>query len=376
MRRVFKILVPLAIIVSTVFIVKMVLDNPPKAKRGVKPQKQEIPIEVKEVQKRDFTIYLDSYGLAQATTKTTLSTQVSGEIVYVNKNLKNGAYFKKGELLLEIEKKEYEADVSIAKADVLLAKQNLLEEEAMVLQAKEDWKRFNGDKKPNSLVLREPQLESVKASLIAAQANLDKALLNLNRTKIYAPFDGRVLEKLVSISQVVSSNTQIATIYENSSIEVRLPIKNADIKLIDLNSSITLNSLVKFYSKTTDKEYIGNLVRSESSIDTNTKQLYLISDIKKDARALILGEYLKAKILAKSLKGVIVVPNNSIYQGSYLYIHKNGAIYKKEVEILWQDSEISIIKEGLKEGDWLVLTTLGQVSSGTKVRLTNKEDRR
>lgn len=366
-----KIILPFFIIIATALVIYIILSNPPKAKKE-KVKQAKIQVNVQKIKKQNYDIKLDSYGTAQASVKSTLSSQVSGKIIFVNEKFKNGAYFKKGDLLVQIEDLDYKADVKVAQAQLILAKQALIEEQAMAKQAKEDWERFNIDQKPNDLVLRVPQLQSAKANLLAAQANLDKAKLNLKRTKITAPYDGRVIEKSISISQVIASNTQIGTIFSTDAIEVRLPLKNKDLRLIDISK----NGNVEFVSEVSKEKFIGQIKRSESTIDENTKQLYLISEIKQNSHKIKLGEYLIAKIQAKTLKDIIVIPNDTIYQSSYVYIEKDGVLKRKYIDILWQNNEQSIISKGLEENENLVLTTLGIVSSGTRVQIANKKRNR
>ena len=368
MKKIFKVLIPFIIIFGTIGVVYIIFDNPPEVKKQ-KAKSSKIKVEVKKLVKQDFLISLDSFGTAQPSVQTTLTSQVSGKVIYVNDKFKNGAYFKKGDLLVQIEDLDYISDEKIAQAQLVLAKQALLEEQAKSKQAKEDWEKFNIKGKPNSLVLRVPQLQSAKANLMAAQAQLAKAKLNSKRTKILAPYDGRVIEKNVSIAQVISSNEQVGTIFSSDVIEVRLPIKNKDLNLIDIDKKAG----VKFNSEVSNTVYNGKIVRSESSIDTNTKQLYLIAEIKENSKKIKIGEYLKAKIQAKRLKNVMVIPNDSIYQSSYVYLEKDGFLQRNQIEILWQDDNNTLVKSGLKQNDNLVLTTLGVVSSGTKVDILNED---
>lgn len=370
MKKFLKISIPLVIITATAIMIYIIFANPPQMKKEI-TKVSKIQVEVKNLNKEKFQVFLDSYGTAQASTKTTLTSQVSGKIIFINENFKNGGYFKKGDLLVQIEDEDYKADVKIANAQLILAKQTLLEEQAKAKQAKEDWKKFNIDEKPDDLVLRVPQLQSSIATVEAKEADLQKAKLNLNRTKILAPYDGRVIEKSISIAQVISNNAQIGTIFSNDNIEVRLPIKNKDLNLIDIN----LDAKVEFISQLSNKIYEGKIVRSESTIDENTKQLYLIAQIDENISNLKIGEYLKAKIEAKKLENVIIIPNETIYQSSYVYVQKDGILEKRVIEISWQNDEYAVISNGLKENDNLILTTLGSVKSGTKVEIINKENK-
>ena len=84
-----------------------------------------------------------------------------------------------------------------------------------------------------------------------------------------------------------------------------------------------------------------------------------------------IGQYVNAEIAGKSLAQALVIPNSAIYQGSYVYIAEQvgdkTVLKRKDIIIRWQNSDDAIIESGLVIGDELVLTALGQVSSGTPV---------
>jgi hypothetical protein len=67
------------------------------------------------------------------------------------------------------------------------------------------------------------------------------------------------------------------------------------------------------------------------------------------------------------------VPVTAIYQGSYVYIEQDGVLLRKDVKIAWQNDQYALIKSGLEAGQSLVTTPLGQVSSGTAVRVAGDE---
>ncbi|HXK57018.1 MAG TPA: hypothetical protein PLZ16_10265 [Gammaproteobacteria bacterium] len=69
-----------------------------------------------------------------------------------------------------------------------------------------------------------------------------------------------------------------------------------------------------------------------------------------------------------------MIPNSSVYQGSYVYLFRDGLLQRREIEIAWQNGDEALIGKGLAAGDQLVLTPLGQVSSGTRVKLLRGDD--
>lgn len=372
MKKSIKVIFPLSIILITILAYVFITNNPPKAKKKAIKKVSSLPVEIAKIKSREFDIIINSYGLATAKTQTDILSQVSGKITYINKNFTDGGSFKKGELLLKIEDIDYLANVQIAKATQALALQELLEEKAQGKQALEDWKRFNKTEQPSDLVLRVPQLKYAQANLASSKAQVKKAQVELNRTKIIAPYDGKVVQKDVSISQVLTSNTQIGTIYENNSIELRLPIKNSDMGF--LKNSINQNSFIKvnFTSSLSKNIYEGEITGVESSIDTNTKQVYLIAKITKQSQEIKIGEYLKAHIYASKIQDAILIPNESINQGEYVYIEKDAYVFRRQIEISWSDVKYSLIKSGLKNNENIVTTSLGAISSGTKVKVVNK----
>lgn len=276
------------------------------------------------------------------------------------------------------------AEQKIAQASLMFAKQGLLEEQARVEQALVNWKRLANGNKPSALVLREPQLEAAKAQVLSAQAQLEKTDLALERSQIVAPYSGRILKKYVDLGQVVSVNTQLADIYATDVLEIRLPIKNKDLgfmvfpeafrnnnhKIADTSVSLT-SELIGV------QKWQGTVVRTESAIDTDSQQLYVVAHIKKpfdishnQKPSIKIGQYLTANIKGKHVENAIVIPNSAIYQGSYVYVVEQDVLKRKDITVSWQNSTDAIIATGLNFKDNLVITPLGQVSSGTRVKVT------
>ena len=123
----------------------------------------------------------------------------------------------------------------------------------------------------------------------------------------------------------------------------------------------------------------GQIIRTEGAIDEVARQLHVVAQINdpfgmstKVGRPLKIGEYVTAEIAGKTLPDVIVVPNNTIYQNSYVYVVEEGLLQRRVVDIAWQNGAESIVSSGLIAGDELVTTPLGQVTSGTRVRIAGQ----
>ncbi|MGO4892435.1 efflux RND transporter periplasmic adaptor subunit [Flavobacterium sp. W21_SRS_FM6] len=381
--KITKRVIPALILVATVVLFQFIMGNPPEAQRGFTPKTAKIVVETHTLQAQSYQVQVDSYGIVKPRTQSNLVAQVSGQITQISAQFREGGFFSKDDVLVQIDDRDHLADVKTAQANILLAEQSLLEEQARAKQAITDWQRLGNGQEASSLVLRKPQLEAAKASVLSAQAALDKAQLNLERTQVKAPYAGRVLTKNVDIGQVVANNSELAEIFATDKVEIRLPVRNKDLELLELPEQFrdaglaSSGAMVEFQSDLVGQQaWVGSLVRTEGAIDANAQQLYVVAQINDPYKAtatnrypIKIGQYVNAKIAGRNLQDVLVIPNSTIYQGSYVYIVEDGVLKRKDIEIRWQNSRQSIIAKGLEAGQQLVLTPLGQVSSGTAVSI-------
>lgn len=380
MKKILLIVVPL-LFFSIAYLMKTF--QPEVEKRGAPPQAS-ILVETMNVEAKDISLEIPSLGKVRPRTRSTLLPQVSGEIIEISPNFREGGFFEKDEVLLRIDQRDYKAQLAISESNLLEAELALREEEAKSKQALANWKRLekNSSAAPE-LVLRKPQLAAVKARLQSAKAQLDQAKLNLERTVIKAPYAGRVLAKNVDVGQVVAPSTNLAELYAIDYLEVRLPVKSHELGYLALPelyryegikaepelSSVTIVN--RFGLK--DEYWQAKLLRTEGAIDEQSRQLYVIAQIDdpygmqvEEKRPLKIGQYVTALIKSKELKQAILIPNKAIYQDSYVYLLKGDELHRQNIKVEWQNEHDALVASGLSHGDEVVLTPLGQVTSGTK----------
>lgn len=382
-------LITTLIIFASALVIYFVMSNPPTNKRFGGAKQAQLVVDVIELKAQPYRVDVASYGVVQPRTQSALIAQVSGQVNYISESLRDGSFFAKGQLLLSIDERDYAAEVKIAEAGLLAAKQALIEEEARAEQAKIDWQRLGSGDVPSDLVLRKPQLAAQKANALSAQAKLNKAKLNLERTRIVAPFTGRVLSKKVDLGQVISMNTQVAEIFATDTVEIRLPINNKDLAFIDLpeiyqtGEKVNQDNVVSFHSDLIGEQFWqGKLVRTEGAINNSSQQLYVVAQISDPYSAPInnqsqikIGQYVNAQIKGKTLPDALTIPNDAIYQGAYVYVlTEQNTLLRKDVEIAWQGQTESLIAAGLNNKERLVVTPLGQVSSGTRVMVMGEQN--
>ncbi|TMM47890.1 efflux RND transporter periplasmic adaptor subunit [Colwellia ponticola] len=404
-----KVLLPVIIVIATITLMMIIFKNPPTSQRKMPSTAAQMTVATTTLVPQNYQVIIQSFGTVKPRTQSVLFAQVSGQITYVSKQFRAGGFFEQGDILIKLDDRDYRAEVNIAQASLMSAKQNLQEEDARVKQAKSDWQRLGNGKAANVLVLRQPQYEAAQAQVLSAQAQLDKAKLSLERTNIVAPYAGRILKKNVDIGQVISSNTELADIFAVDYVEIRLPIKNKDLPLMKLpeeyrnadddsgddstmingksysnlepNKHNAMISNVVISSDLMGKQiWQGKIVRTESAIDEVSQQLYVVAQIIRpydgeynQGAQIKMGQYVTAQITGKIVENAIVIPSSAVYQGSYVYIVENGLLMRKEIELGWQDGKEAIVTAGLVAGNELVLTSLGQVSSGTRVAIAGQQ---
>lgn len=381
---------PIAIFGGLALIAVIIRMNPPEAPQRPAFDGPTMTVETVPVLPQDYQVMLQSYGTVQPRTRSMLVAQVGGQIISINENVRDGGFFEQGDVLAEIDPRDYEADVQIAAATLADARQALAEAVARSEQALEDWQRLGNEGEPSDLVLRVPQLEAARARVESAQSSLTKAQLDLERTRIVAPFAGRVIRKQVDVGQVVSPNASIAEIYATDVVEIRLPLRNRDLGFIDLPESFRFteerdgndNGVTIRSDLIGDEEWSAKLVRTEGTIDEVARQLHVIAQIgdpfghgTERKAPLKIGQYVTAEIEGRTLSNVLVIPNNTIYQGTYVYIVEGDVLRRKNVDIAWQNDVEAIISAGLTAGDALVTTPLGQVTSGVRVSVVGADTR-
>jgi len=378
--------ITLAVFVALAVIIS---NNGPKPKFKPKHAAPTLNVEAVELKSTRYQFELSSFGTVQPRTQTLLVSQVSGVITEVNPTFRDGGFFSAGEVLIQVDDRDYRASTKVAQAELLQMELALEEEKARVQQAQIDWSRLGDGKTAPALVLRKPQLAAAEAKRFSAQASYEKTLLDLERTKIRAPFDGRVKTTQVDLGQYVNTNSSLAEVFATDVVEIRLPLKNSELSLIDLPenfrnqplSDTQLPDVVIVSDLGKHQEWLGKIVRTEAAIDATSYQLYVVAQIQDpfaveqlNKTPLKIGQYVTARIQGRALEDALVVPTSSVYQGSYVYTARGSELLRKNVTLVFQTPTDAVIEEGLSSGDWVITSPMGQVSSGTKIAIINSPD--
>ena len=387
MKLAIRILVPVVVISLAVLTFSWMMKNRPEATLR-KPPPTVTAVEATTLKPVDYKVRIPSYGNVTPRTKSTLKPEVSGRVVSIAPNFREGGFFEEGDLLLTIDPRDYETAVVVAKATLAQREGALEIERAQHEQAVENWKLLGDGTEPNPLTLRKPQLAEAVANVESAKARLVEAERNLERTEIRAPFAGRILKKEADVGQSVSPGNVLAEIFAIDYVEVRLPLFNEQLDYLDLpegyrgdehtNPGSGPKVLLKGAHGSREFIWEGEIVRAEGAFDPGSRQLFVVAQVDDPysrsgdgTPPLKVNQFVEAEILGDTLGGVFVIPRSAIRDGKeVLIIDAENKIRRRDVTILWRDEENVIVRDNLAEGEILCTTSMRFAADGAVVEPT------
>ncbi len=346
-------------------------------------------VEIYQVKSQNKQIEIIATGTVMAREEVVITPQVSGLVTKLHPQFQNGGFFKKEDILFEIEDTDYKLGLENAKAKLANAEFELATIKGKAKVALMEWKRMehNNNQQPGDLLLYKPQLLNAKAGYASAKANLEQAELNLNRTKIRAPFNCFVRSEKVDVGQFVKSGNGVATISGTDAVEIITSVRMEDIQWLEIprNGDNLSGSNVKVSINVADREIIwpGKIVRKLGEVDPKGRMARVIIAVndpfnlaakEPSTYNLSLGLFVKVTIAGRTLANAIVIPQSIVRDKKTVWLmDEENRLRIQKVEILRQDSLETLIKTGLQPGDQVVKTNLTGAVDSMKLRPVSLE---
>jgi RND family efflux transporter MFP subunit len=336
------------------------------------------PVRVLTVTPTEVDLGVRSQGSVIPVTEADLVSEVAGTIVRTAESFEVGGFFDAGEVLLRLDRRDYELALASARAALAQAGTGLAREQAEADVALEEWEELGEDGEPGPLVLRQPQLAEARAQVEAALANMRRAELDLERTVIRAPFAGRLRAKRVDRGEFVNRGVPLATIYAVDAAEVVLPVPDSELAFLDLPLGGELGDrgprvLLRARFAGGLHEWEGRVARVGGEIDPATRMVNLIARVDDPYRAsggrppLSVGLFVDAEVVGRSVDSVFEVPRGALVGADRVWLVEDGRLVLRHVGILRADPEVVIVSDGLAAGDRISLTILESAVDGMRV---------
>ncbi len=373
----------LAILSAAAAAIVVINRTEPTAKQINATRKSAALVETMTVERGTFSPTLRVLGTVQPAQEIVLSPRVSGQVVEVSPQFIPGGRVSKGDLLLRIDPADFENALSIQESELEQVEASLKIEEGRQSLAAKELKLLEGtiDDTNRELVLRAPQIASIRAEVNAAKAALERAKLDLARSSIFAPFDAQVISRSVNVGSQVSPSDELAQLVgiDEYWISAALPVRS--LRWVQFptsdqpGSSVTLRN-PDAWPVGTEKQ--ARIARMIGTVDERTRLAQVLVTVADplgeatDTPPLILQSLIEVQIEGRAIENAVRLQRRYVREGDTVWVMKEGQLQICETDVLFRDAEYAYIGEGLQSGDEVVITTLATVAEGVGLRKINE----
>lgn len=325
-------------------------------------------------------------GTVRPLREVTLVTEVAGKITWVADEFVTGGAFRQGQEILRIDSTDYVNAVTVAQAEVIQRQFDLLRAEEEMAISREEWgllesrtgiERQVDSTELGSLVFKEPHWRAAVAQLQGAQARLRDAEARLERTRITAPYNGRLRNKGADLGQFVGPGHVIASFYGTDIVEISVPIAGRDITLLgDLLGGGTGTTHARLVARNADgeHEWIGSIHRTEGTLDESTRTLNVIVRVQypyegNDIRPpLLVGTFVTAYLEGRHFDQYYTLPREALREGDVVWVVREDRLYVQPIEIIQEVEDTLYVLNGITDEGQVVTNMLNVVTDGMLVR--------
>ncbi|MBO7522021.1 MAG: efflux RND transporter periplasmic adaptor subunit, partial [Opitutales bacterium] len=295
------------------------------------------PVVLGEAEQRDVFKFIDTLGTTSSFQSVKIVPQVTGQIVKIN--FKQGDYVKEGDILVEIDKRQYHAGVLAAEAAVAKAKSQLKIDELDASRNKKlAEQNFVSKQTYDSLVAA---VESDKAALKSAEAELETAKINLDWCDVRAPISGKAGFFNIDLGNVVNANSQnsmITTIEQTDKLYVDFFVPSArqfEVQSLmkERGGSLDLDVACVDGKVSNGKTVKAKVVAVENRARYSSSTLVLRGFLDNKDFVFWPDQSVKVSLELDEVKGAVLVDNAAVQVdnvGHFVYVaeHGEGGVYR------------------------------------------------
>lgn len=385
----------LAIIGGGILITTLIFSTEPEAQMEGASLETAMLVDVMPVNKGTFEPVIVATGTVQPVEDVNLSPLVSGQIIRRDAAFTPGGFVKKNQVLLQIDPADYRNTLALRESELLQSQTTLDTEMGRQQIAQQDLKLIVDDslfgndplsEEERQLVLRKPQLNAVNATIGASKAAVDQARLNLERTTIRAPFDAHILSQNVTKGSLVAQGDVLGRIVGINAYWVVATVPVSKLQWLRFPTNETKKGAPvriensSAWSGDTYRE--GYLDRQIGALDGQTRLARVlikvedplaISSTNEGLPKLMIGTFVEVQMQAEPIANVVKLSRDYIRSNETVWVMKEGKLEIRNVDILLTDDSFAYIKNGLEDGDKVVITDLSTVSNGIGLRTKSEE---
>ncbi len=387
-RRLFvNIVLSLLVIIAGIAGATYISKSAPKARK--RPPTRMTPlVEVINVNPGNHSVTVSAMGTVIPAREIILEAQVAGEIVAIHPEFTVGGFLEKDSEVMRIDPQDYELALTLTRAKVKEAESKLKILEAEAASARDEWRQLYRDRnqvdtEPPPLVFKQPQVTAARAMLTAEKAEVQKAQLNLSRTRIRAPFNAIVRTKHVDIGSQVSVQEKLAELVGTDEywIQASIPVDRLNWIMIPRRPAEP-GSKVRILHRN-GYEIAGTVTKLLGDLGSEGRMARILVEVKdplnltkgdKSQPALLIGEYVRIEIQGRTLQNVYRIPRTALRDNSQIWVvNQDSKLDIRPVETVWRDAKTVLLREGLAPDDQLIVSDLPAPINGMPVQIKTED---
>lgn len=344
---------------------------------GCSKAPQEAPpppvVEVVSVIQKDVPIYYEWIGSTDGYVNATIRAQVQGYLI--SQNYKEGDFVKKGQVLFEIDPRTFQAALEQAKGQ-------LAQQQARWITAKANLARIKPLAEENAVSKKDlddatGQELAAHASVIAAQATVDKAKLDVGFTKIRSPINGVAGLAKAQIGNLVGPGTteELTTVSTVNPIKVYVALSEQQylqtVGRSKESDGPARRKIQMFLADGSLYPHAGRFYFADRQVDPKTGTIRVAATFDNPRNALRPGLFARVRVEMGTKKGALLVPQRAVSELQGIYrvavVGPDNKVEIRPVKVSDTIEKMRVVDEGLKPGEQVVLEGVQKVRQGVTV---------
>ena len=321
----------------------------------------------------------ESTGRVEAQYSIDVIARVSGFLL--KKYFKEGDFVKKGQLLFQIDPREYQLSVNNSRAAVN-------QYQALYTNAQQEWHRANSLVKED-LISRSDVDSSLaarnqnKALLDSANQQLELAKVNLSYTSIRSPIDGRIGKvNITEGNYVTATSGSLVNVASVSPVYVSFSLKGDDfVKLLKASDKFKDVEVKVQFGDGSWYDKVGTVNFVDNKIDKDSGSVQMRATFDNEKGWLVPGAYMKVKLTAPKTVEFMTVPQacakGDAMSGYYVWAVQDNKAVRKDIKVSDDINNNWIVEDGLNKSDVIVVSGIQNVAAeGQKLKIiTNQSEK-
>ncbi len=342
------------------------------ASKGAGTGQVPVPVVAALSRKGDIGAYYSGLGAVTPLATVTIRSRVDGQLVSVC--YREGEIVHKGDLLVEIDDRPYQAALTQAEGQ-------LIRDQAALENAKIDLARYQ-ELLPlkavpeQQLATQQTTVHQSEGVVKLDEGQIESAKVNLAYCKITAPVTGRVGLRLVDSGNIVhaADTDGLVIITQIAPISVIFTISEDQLQAVLRKKAAGQMLQVDAYDRTANTKLAqGSLTTLDNQIDPTTGTLKLRATFQNANGALFPNQFVNARLLVQEKQGVTLVTSAAVQrnsQATYLYVVKaDSTVSVRPITLGTTEGDDSEVTSGLTPGEVVVMTGVDKLQEGSKVRV-------